>query len=396
VPTSTARHTTAQPLPDLATRINAEVARQALYEVDDSGDAAYLALRQNRQGWDVLSTALEHGPESVPELPAAVTEMLATSIEPPAWVDLEQVDRGAVAWWRFGTLQMLTLLQSLIYGYQAPGLVQPLAMTGRLSQDTSRRLGETARWVHAATAPGALHPFQEGWRETVRLRLVHCAVRHMLAKRPDWDHEALGPPINQAYSSAVAFAGFLVIPVNVARDLGARYSARDLADLTHQWRWIAWLLGVPEHLHPQSFEEAEHLLAEMTKLGREQLDMRPDDTGREMTQALLEGTLRVDQLLPRPFSSLAAPVVRTSVKSVLGSVSTRWMDPEVATGLGLRQTPLHRLVDLARPAVQLREVLRSTGIFGTDEQIARRERALMQRSLDFDRSIRTVRPESYA
>jgi len=352
-----------------------------LTEADSVGDEALAAIRAHRDGWSLIDRILEPGGLAPRTVPGAVRRMIGPLADPPAWVDLGVVDSGAVAWWRFGTLQALTLYQSLLFGYQAPGLVAPLALTGRLGDQTARRLIETGQWIKTATVPGALHPHAEGWRETIRLRLLHAAVRGHLQTLPEWDTEQLGVPISQSYGSATAFAGFLVIPIHVAKDLGVRFSARDLQSLTEQWRWIAALMGVPEDLMPSSFRQAELLMAEMVDVGRTQLGLDTDDAGRALTASLLNESFRFDRVLPAPLDRMAAPFVRRGVRAVLGGVSTRWMEPDIAAGLGLRPSPFRYLVEAVRPLITAREIARTTGLFGTDAAIAERERAILNRAL---------------
>jgi hypothetical protein len=49
--------------------------------------------------------------------------------------------------------------------------------------------------------------------------------------------------------------------------------------------------------------------------------------------------------------------------------------------MGLRRTPLHHLVDVARPAVRLREIARATGLLGSESTVIERELRTVRRGL---------------
>lgn len=329
-------------------------------------------------GWQATLDTLAVHP--MPEdLPPALAKFLAATSTAPDWLEPELVRAGGDAWWRFGSLQSSTLYQSLIYGYQARGFTRPLVETGRLTTGTFDRVQATARWVALATAPGLMLPGAPGWVETLRIRLVHAMVRHHLFTEMDWDTETCGVPINQTYCQLTVTAGFLVLPVHIAKDLGIKYSRADLEAITHLWRWIGWCMGVDDWLLPTSFADAERI-HDISRRFR----LRPDAQSRILVSALLADGFRTDLGLPRPLSSAFDLVTRPVLREIFSAISTRWMEPDVAKGMGLRATPLHHLVDLARPMVRSREVARSMGLLGSERQVAQRELRLVAGRLGID------------
>ncbi|GAC58386.1 hypothetical protein GOHSU_38_00250 [Gordonia hirsuta DSM 44140 = NBRC 16056] len=330
--------------------------------------------------WEQTVGALDT-PFDTEGLPPALTAFLESVTTPPPWYDAAMVRAGAAAWWRFGSLQSSTLYQSLIYGYQARGFTRPLVETGRLTTGTWDRVYSTARWVALATAPDMMEIGAPGWVETVRIRLVHAMVRHHLVARQGWDVAAWGVPINQTYSQFTITSGFLALPLRVAKDLGLRYSPAELEAITQLWRWIGSVMGVQDPRLPANFDDA-------TAIYQLAIDfqMEPDEQARVLVKALLDDGFRHDLGLPGPLNAALHTLTRPFLRTVFATVSARWVEPDVAVAIGLRPTPLHHLVVLARPMVRSRELLRGLGLLGSDRTVARRELRLVTSRLGLDLS----------
>lgn len=340
---------------------------------DPLADAAVAHLKAH--GWQQLDRALDGGHDDGP-----VGALLAPLREDlPGWVDLDLVDAGAVATWRIGSVPLFFALTygSLAFGYQSARLSRPLAMTGRLEQMAGRRLGETSRWYVAATSPGGMRPGNEGWRQTVRVRLVHALVRDHLSRSPKWDHDAYGTPINAADGFATAIGGFFVVPMRALRDLGVRLSPAEREAIAHLWTWVGFAMGVPEELLPTSADDARRKVDEAMLL-----DEGPDASGPQLMRALLDHGLS----LPAP---LTTPVT--------GGLARRWMGDEMADRLGVPSSPLRHLVPLVRPATMARTAFLATGLLGSDRRIAELELKLVHRTLDVRRAPKqALQPERAA
>lgn len=336
--------------------------------------------------WSDVMAALEGavGDRSGRETPALTAFLDAASTRPP-WYDAALARAGAMAWWRFGSLQSSTLYQSLIYGYQARGFTRPLSETGRLTDGTWDRVQSTARWVALATAPGCMDVGEPGWVQTLRIRLVHAMVRHHLVQRQGWDIAQWGVPINQTYGQFTITAGFLALPLRIAHDFGLRYSPAEREAITHMWRWIGHVMGVDDDRLPRSFADAADI-----DLVAHAFHMEPADDARTLVTALLDDGYRTEVPLPLPplmanaINGALHTVTRPMLRTLFSSVSTRWVDDDIAAAMGLRATPLHNVVALARPLVRSREVLRALGVFGSDTRVAQRELRLVTSQLGVD------------
>ena len=343
------------------------------FESDEVADRVVAAFARlpGGVGWPMLDRALAG--EAVPGAPAALAELLAPVLDPPEWVDFDAVDAGAVAWWRGGGLvQLLTMTAgSLAYGYRSASLTRPLAATGRLTAMAPRRLGETSRWVLAAARPGAMRPGGTGLHDTVRLRLVHALVRAHLRREGRWDAAAWGEPISVGDTLATGMGGFFLIPLDAMRDLGVRYERADLEAIFALWRWISFVMGVPERHLPASLDEAQATLAAALTL-----DGGPNADSPRLMRALLFGGLGFDRL-PGPLGAAA----RAATGQVLGGFARRWLGDDMADRLDVPDTPLKRLAPVLRPLTRARSLAVGTGALGSPQRVVDLEYAVMERVL---------------
>ncbi|MCB9604299.1 MAG: DUF2236 domain-containing protein [Sandaracinus sp.] len=254
----------------------------ALYEMDPLADACADALAQNRgeaEGWIAAGCA----GHDLAEAPRAVREYFETAGRMPSWVDWERVDRAGRLFFRAGPAGGITLgAKALVGGYCSPGGNKPLAFSGALEGQVSRRLAETGRFVVATNTPGALRPGGEAWAITLRVRLMHAQVRRLLLRSERWKSELWGAPINQHDMAATSLL-FSVVFLSGIRQFGVPVSQDEAEDYVHAWRVSGWLMGVREDLLPRS--EAEGLaLGELIQLTQGP----PDEDGRRLVAALLE------------------------------------------------------------------------------------------------------------
>lgn len=280
--------------------VNAETARarfprradelfDALYEMDPLADACAEAIaraREHAERWIADGCAGRTSPDA----PPAVRAYFEAAGQIPSWVDWDRVDRAGRLFFRSGPAGGITLgAKSLVGGYCSPGGNKPLAFSGALEGQVSRRLAETGRFVVATNTPGALRPGGDAWAITLRVRLMHATVRRLLLRSGRWTSELWGAPINQHDMAATSLL-FSVVFLSGIRDFGVPVTRDEAEDYVHAWRLSGWLMGVRDELLP--WTEAEGLaLGELIQLTQGPVD----DDGRRLVEALLEsprGTLQ--------------------------------------------------------------------------------------------------------
>lgn len=122
----------------------------------------------------------------------------------PDWVDWAQIQRGQDVFYRYGGACLTGLAyQSLLGGMGAARVVETLARTGGFSTKVARgRLFETTQHILQCTKSlESMQPGGDGFASTIRVRLLHAAVRQRIMKlrasKPEYyDVEAWGIPIN--------------------------------------------------------------------------------------------------------------------------------------------------------------------------------------------------------
>lgn len=224
-----------------------------------------------------------HGAAVARDAPQTMQAFFTAVMNVPAWVDWELVDRGGQVLVRAGPLGGLVLgFKSLVLAYCSPAGNKPLVLSGRLTQSASRRLHETARFVRSTILPGNLRPGAEGWRATLRVRLVHAQLRRMILRSGRWNASAWGLPINQ-HDEAGTLILFSAAVLSGLRTLGLRFRTSEVEAYMHLWRWSGWLMGIDPDLAPAAEGEANRLgaLIAMTQ-------DPPDDDSRALTRAFLE------------------------------------------------------------------------------------------------------------
>jgi hypothetical protein len=304
-----------------------------LTQGDPLADAAAgaLARLKRAESAEFVSRGLMGRPTDIPELDL----LLRAASLPPVWFDAVRAARGGAVLRRSGVLGAVVLgFKSLMTSYASPAGNKPLTFTRQLEVDTTRRLGETARFVEAVSLPQSIVVGSPGFGATVRVRLVHAEVRRALQDSPRWRSEQWGTPICQADMAATVLL-FSSVLVDGLEALGLRVTAEEREDVLHLWRGAGRLMGVEEELLCATARDASDLW-EMI-----QSTQGPaDDDGRRLAAALLEAPLR----------EAKSPAERARARILVSlhrSLTRRFLGPELATSLGVGRTPW----ELALPAL---------------------------------------------
>lgn len=181
-------------------------------------------------------------------------EFLDTVNQVPDWVDWDLVEQARQVSLAFANVRGMALLtSSLIEGYMGSKAVHVLVATGRLYQDVTKRIYETAQMTHNMHQKDGMRPGGAGHRIILEVRLLHAMVRKYLrAKR--WDVSLYDEPINQE-DMAFTIIEFDYLSIRGMERMGASLSREDRLAMHHFWRYAAWLHGVDAHFLTDSPEE---------------------------------------------------------------------------------------------------------------------------------------------
>lgn len=316
-----------------------------LYATDPLGDAVVEALDALPPG--ASAGALDRALAGDLDVPEPLRALVAEVTELPPWVEPARLERAGRLLFRTGMVGGLALgAKSLLSSYASPAGVKPLAFSGRLENDVTRRLSETARFVAAVCSPGGMRPGGEGIRISLRVRLIHSRVRKLIAHRGGWDYGAWGHPINQHDMLATVLL-FSTSWLSGIEAMGASVSEREAEDYIHLWAWGGQVMGVDPELLFHSRGEGERVEAAILET-----QGAPDEDCRRLSRAFFrpqapEGTSALQQRLMEQHIRLYGGLVR----ELLG--------PELSNGLELPDNFGKYLLGALRVGVGLFERLRT-------------------------------------
>lgn len=194
------------------------------------------------------------------DLPLNLKKMFLSMQQMPEWLDKELITAGSSLSMRSGINGLISLRDySLMGGYDYAYLNKPLVFTGALKKGASKRITDTLDfWVHV-TRKEALQVNNKGYRYIIKTRLMHSFSRLMIKeKHNDWNKEKWGEPIN--YSDMIATSiGFSLVFLHGLQKLGLTISEKEELGIFHLWKYIGYLLGIPETQLPDNKKQATEM-----------------------------------------------------------------------------------------------------------------------------------------
>ncbi|MCJ1402258.1 hypothetical protein MMC11_005478 [Xylographa trunciseda] len=241
----------------------------------------------------------------------------------PKWVDWEQIARGQEVFYRYGGPALTGLcFQSLLGGMGANRVVETLARTGGFSTKVARhRLFETTQHILQCTQSlQSIQPGGAGFASSIRVRLLHAAVRQRIMKlarqRPEYyDIEKWGIPINDLDCIATigTFSATLVWLAFPRQGIWLRQ--QEIIDYIALFRYIGYLMGTPNDY----FETPEKARTIMESLLLYEID--PTETSKILANNVIR--------------SLAAQPPQYASTAML-EANSRWLNGnELCDALGL-------------------------------------------------------------
>ena len=254
----------------------------------------------------------EPGPDTDPQVGAALRDYLATCPALPDWLDAAKVARAETLFMDMSMLSCTLLFcASLPECYVLPDLSAVLHAAGQLEQHTDYRIRSTAAMIFPVMMRGGLtSPAGGGVAQVLKVRLIHATIRHLILRgappepaaaaaldaavplaplRPagggmyhvlyahGWDSARDGLPCNQE-QLAYTLLTFHYVYLRGLRRLGLRLDRADEEAYLHAWNVVGHLLGIERELMAWTMDEAEARFAQIQARGRAKLrqpDPRP-------------------------------------------------------------------------------------------------------------------------
>lgn len=225
---------------------------------DPEADAAIAACADAPRGRQAewLRLGIEDGPAAIPDAPAALRDLLAAAEIVPPWFDERATLPGCRTFHAHSGMFIGAFVAAVLLEGFSTLISKSFAVTGRLVDQGTKRLKQNNRHLSEIFLPGGLHREGEGWKLSVRIRLVHARLRLLLSRSEEWEAAAWGTPLSAAHVgfATAVFSGLLLEHV---RRLGVRLSDGERESFMLVWRHAGHLMGVPPAL--QAATEADAL-----------------------------------------------------------------------------------------------------------------------------------------
>ena len=317
------------PAPSLQQRLTPAILDALRQQADPPADQVIDQLIQSsgresaRQLFDLLIRRIDL---PLTELPEVIQDFIHDHRQFPPWTDPQQIKLAEKLFLDHGPKFLVFLYyKSLPLLYTNKNGAQVLVHTGRLAHQEdqyrqfSRRVSETGQFLIDVMCPGGLHPGGIGIEATLKVRLIHAAIRAFIPKQ-HWDSATLGVPINQE-DLAMTLMSFSIALLEGLETIGITETEERKAAYIHAWNVVGHLMGIDEKLLPSNPGAASWLLS--TIMDRQ---AGPSESGKLLTKALLrfaDDHLRSDLLEDAPESLM---------RFLIGSEKAAMLGIEPATG----------------------------------------------------------------
>ncbi len=179
------------------------------------------------------------------------------NLDEPEWLDFSEFRPGIRAF----HVNIDYILVAFIAGVLVEGFSTMIAksfyITGRVGA-TSRRLKQNNRQLLESFYPSALERGGDGWKVNVRLRFVHARIRQLLGSSEYWNREDWGCPLSAAHLG-FALSVFSQRLLEYSTLLGAQYTTEEKVSFLKVWRYVGYVMGIPETILYTDSEEARKL-----------------------------------------------------------------------------------------------------------------------------------------
>ncbi len=189
-----------------------------------------------RQDYDALENA-----------PSPFREFFHSLETPPEWVNQTDFGPGIRMFHRNSRLVLGAMVGGTLVEGFTTNISKSFFITGRLRDQGVRRLRQNNRHMVEIFIPGGLDREGDGWKLSVRIRLIHAMVRRLLSGSEDWDTESWGTPICAAHVG-YAITAFSARLLQHLKSLGADFDDEERASFMQVWRYSGHLMGIPESI----------------------------------------------------------------------------------------------------------------------------------------------------
>lgn len=284
---------------------------------DDEADPIVAALFERgevAQANQALRSWTKNGQPLPAGLPPDLHEFLERARQLPTWADTGKLETAV----RFNDKRGLYL--GVLYGF-ASGMLSTVIPQEAIAvyyskggANMKRRISRTAKLGYDIGSRNAYKDDGEMIVTSVKTRLAHAGVRHLLPQSPHWANVA---PENKPISQADMMVTWHSLPTTVMRVLKewkVPIPANESDAFLHSWQVSAHMLGIRDEYIPANWDTAESQAQQV-------LDpiLAPTDEGLKLADILLDLGKDLD------FTLLTRPILEALTRFVLGDEIAGWL-----------------------------------------------------------------------
>ena len=215
-----------------------------------------LAEFGSRESMRLIEAAMNReGDEALRDAPASLRKFFREAESPPEWLEYSAFAPGVRMFHRNSQVVLAAFVAGVLIEGFTTNIAKSFFITGRVRDQGVRRLGQNNRHMMEIFLPGGLYRDGDGWKLSVRIRIVHARLRHLLRNSEDWDAEAWGAPISAAHLG-YAISSFSARLLKHMKTLGADYNDEEYNSFMAVWRYSGYLMGIPETILFHDADEA--------------------------------------------------------------------------------------------------------------------------------------------
>ena len=204
----------------------------------------------------LIRAGMNSDAEALRDAPSYIRDFFKGVEDPPDWADLSAYIPGIRMFHRNSQLVLGAFVGGVLVEGFSTNIGKSFYITGRLRDQGVRRLKQNNRHMVEIFMPGGLERDGDGWKLSVRIRLVHAQVRHLLNSSPEWEEEEWGTPLSSAHLG-LAISAFSARLIKHLKSLGAAFDDEEREAFMQIWRYSGYLMGIPESI---LYRDEEHAL----------------------------------------------------------------------------------------------------------------------------------------
>ena len=190
-----------------------------------------------------IRAGVEEQDEVLRKAPQPLREFF-NNLEEPEWLDYEAFRPGIRAFHANVDLMLVAFVTGVLVEGFSTMIAKSFNITGRVAS-TKRRLQQNTRHMMDVFFPGGLYRNGDGWKLSMRIRIIHSRIRALLNKSEEWNHEAWGAPVSAAHLG-LAIAVFSKRLLEYSLKVGANFTEEEKDSVLDVWRYTGFVMGIPE------------------------------------------------------------------------------------------------------------------------------------------------------